>query len=246
MQTPNESDVRPLSRGYSREPAVQEEIRFLQKQPHSLRRRWLEIVDPSDPRYPHPESLVFWVREYLGRGEQTFAWRIADTLIRRVEPTVSRYLSKIYGLTRDQRVEISEDLALTLYTEWMSLEPAHEFWEVRFGICLKRKVIDAITRHRRIAQHEVMLAPQEEDANSPTEDPLSRFADEKTLSPEVTVMMKMALDSLPEPLRTGFYLYHHEGWTEESIAEHLAVTSRTVRNYLRRAERHLAQWREAL
>jgi len=244
VQSHNACNVRLLSRGYSREPAVEEEIRFLQAQPNAWRQRRLEMLDSGDPRCPHLESLVFWMREYLRQGRADVSWRIADVLIRRVEPTISRYLSKIYGLTRDQRTELAEDLALTLYTEWMSLEPAHEFWEVRFGVCLKRKVIDAIARHRRITQHEVRLAPQEEETNS-NEDPMHGIPDEKHLGPEAIVMLKTALDSLPEPLRTAFYLYHHEGWTEESIGKYLAVTSRTVRNYLRRAEHQLAQWHQA-
>ena len=48
------------------------------------------------------------------------------------------------------------------------------------------------------------------------------------------------MQSLPEPIRTAIYLRFWEKWPENSIdparvsiAKHLGVTDRTVRNYLR-------------
>jgi len=124
----------------------------------------------------------------------------------------------------------------------MSRDPAHEFWEVRFGVCLKRRLIDVITRHRRVAEHEVVLTADEADVGM--DDPIERIPDLAALPPEMAAMARLALDSLAEPLRTAFYLYVREGWTEEKIARALNCTSRTVRNYLSRARDRLAAWRD--
>jgi RNA polymerase sigma factor (sigma-70 family) len=74
-------------------------------------------------------------------------------------------------------------------------------------------------------------------------DPWESVPDRRAESPERSAMIADALASLGEPLRTALWLYYREEWTEKEIADHLGCTSRTVRNYLRRARERLATWR---
>lgn len=236
--------LRTLSRNYVREPQVVADIVALRAQPPSEFWRRAAITDFREADCPRLESLVYCLREFQRRGESTEAWRIIEVLERRIAGTITRYLARLY-LSADQREEITDDLVTTLYAEWLSDAPAHEFWEVRFQVCLKRKMIDVATRHRRIATAEVSLSRPESEAEG-LSDPLEQMPDPTARDPQTAAIVLAALDSLPEPLRSAFYLYHAEQWTEESIARHLGVTSRSVRNYLRRAEQRLAEWHEQI
>jgi len=219
------------------------DIAVLRAQPPTEFWRRAAITDFRDRDCPRLESLVYLLREFHRRGERDAAWRIIEILERRIAGTVTRYLARIYGLSVDQREEIIDDLVCTLYAEWLSAEPAHEFWEVRFQICLKRKMIDVVERHRRVMENEVSLS-KPEDGEEETPDPLEQMPDYAAMDPQTAAIVMAALDSLEEPQRTAFYLYYAQQWSEESIARYLEVTDRSVRNYLRRAEASLAKWRE--
>jgi RNA polymerase sigma factor (sigma-70 family) len=236
------TDLPPLSRGYTRERIVVADIVALDALTATAFWQRLEISDYQRADCPRLESMVYWIRALCRRGRRDDAWRIAEILTRRIDRTVMQYLNRVYGLSRDQREEIVDELVVLLYEEWMSMDAAHEFWEVRFGVCLKRKLIDVIMRHRRVVEHEVVLSAQ--DGEDGTTDAIERMPDLSALPPETAAMARVALDSLTEPLRTAFYLHVREGWTEERIARALNCTSRTVRNYLSRARDRLAGWRD--
>lgn len=232
----------PLSRGYTRETTVLADIADLEQlSPDAFWRR-AAMRDYQQAGCPKLETLVYLVRSRTRSGRVEDAWRIIDVLTRRVTPTIQNRLARIYGISRDQVEELYEEVIAELYAAWLSDAPSDEFWEVRFGVCLDRKVIDAIKRHRRIREHEIALATVSDDG-SPM-DPLEQMADLASLDPETSATVKAALDSLPEPLRTAFYMTEVAGFTEEATARHLGVTSRTIRNYLARARKHLAPWRE--
>jgi DNA-directed RNA polymerase specialized sigma24 family protein len=138
-----------------------------------------------------------------------------------------------------------DSLSSTLYAEWLSDDPRHEFWEVRFNLCLKRKIIDELKPLRRIFENEYSPGQQQDD-NGSIYDPTEHLPDDSALSPELLAVARMMLVQIPEPWRTAFYLKHCEEWVEESndpqqpsIARHLGVTGRSVRNYLRHAEKFL-------
>ena len=168
--------------------------------------------------------------------------RIIEMMTRRVTPIIQSRLSRVYGLSRDHAEDVYEDVITGLYEEWMSGEPTREFWEVRFGVCLDRKVIDAIKRQRRIRENEVALTVTPEEGAA--FDVLEQMPDLAALDPETAATVRAALDSLPEPLRTAFYMVEIGRFTEDETAAHLAVTSRTIRNYLARARNNLKAWRE--
>jgi RNA polymerase sigma factor (sigma-70 family) len=235
------TDLRPLSRGYARETAVIADIRELAALPPREFWRRSAITDYEAPGCPRLESLVYWVRAFVQRGDLDSAWRMMDALKRRIDRAVTQYMGRVYGLSRDQREEMADTLVTAFYEEWLSDAPAHEFWEIRFQVCLKRRLMDAVDRHRRTAQREVVLTPPDEEENP--SDPLEQRPDLSVMDSETAAIVRAALDSLPEPLRAVFYLYHHDEWTEEDIAGYLGVTSRTVRNYLTRAREMLQVWR---
>jgi DNA-directed RNA polymerase specialized sigma24 family protein len=149
----------------------------------------------------------------------------------------------VWGVTgRETREDLARDILLVVIEGVMSLAAEQEFWECRFWTCFDRRA-RTVLRDMRRGSAEVAL-----DDRAETDPRLPAGAE---ISVEVRAVAAEALGSLPEPLRTAFILKHYAGYQEESgdpdeqtIARALGVTGRSVRNYLRRAERILAEWRD--
>jgi len=228
--------LRPLPRNYVRDPAVTRQIERLADLPASELARHAED-DALGARTLRPETLVWAVRELAGAGDER-SWSVARALIRQVAPLVSWWLRGIPGLTPAQREEAAEELAVAFYIQWHSLAATEAFWEVRFRLCLKRKVLDIADGLLARNAVEVRLDPPDDQ---PDANPLQDLPDPRP-GPEQQALVQEALGVLPEEERTCAYLYWIEGWTEEVVAQRMGVTTRTVRNRLRRARARLAAW----
>jgi len=234
-----DSAIRPLSRDYTREIEVEVQLAELTAaNPQGFESR-TALMDPNADDIPRVEALVYFVRDLIGRGDTDGAWRIVGILIRRIDPNMRRFLSRLYGLNSQQKDEIVDDVVALLYAEWLSVEPAHEFWEVRFWVCLKRKLIEIIEKRKRVYANEQSFATNEPGVNTGS---IDQIEDAYAVDPAKAVVLKSALECLPDPLRTAFYLYHFVDWPEKAIANHLGVTDRSIRNYLTRARAQLAEW----
>ncbi len=227
--------LRPLTRDYTREPQVVAQILTMQGLEDSEFWRRVSLENHLDPDCPFPESLVCWIREFMDRGDSRRAWDVVTALERRVARIVDRGLTRVYDLRQDQIEDLTLDLITNLYHEWLSLEPPHEFWEIRFIFCLKRKLISHVRRFIRDRDIEVDLAGGIQSA-ADAEDPLSRLSDQRSIDTENAAIANVALDQLGYPLNRAFFLYHYGELTQEQIAKVLGVTERTVRNWLRKAE----------
>src|SRR5437899_3067379 len=128
--------IRPLRR-YRRDPEVESEIDSLARAPAAEMWRRLEGAGSEPADKMRPEVLLYFLRDCLCEGDKSGAWRIAERIASLTDRTVTNALSRSYGLTRDEREEIAEQLSVTFYTQWLSLEPEQEFWEVRFALVLK-------------------------------------------------------------------------------------------------------------
>src|SRR5437870_695448 len=149
MERALSSSVRPLSR-YRRDSEVESAIDSLAREDSS--EAWQRIE--SGAVELRPEVVLWFLRHRLTSGDKAGAWRIAERLAAMTDRTVTNALVRSYGLTRDEREEISEQLSVTFYTQWLSLEPEQEFWEVRFALVLKRRLIDAVKRRRAVRDFE--------------------------------------------------------------------------------------------
>lgn len=230
--------LRPLKRNYRREDAVIQDIRLLDSLPVNEFWRRMTLQDYMDPDCPRLESMVYFIRLFWSRNDREAAWRMIEELTKRTTRTIMRHLNSIYGSSLDQREELQDELIYLLYEEWLSLDESHEFWEVRFGVCLKRRLMDVAERYKRDESRKLSLYPPEDEES---EDPIASLPDPGP-EPVNAVMVKTALASLAEPYRTTLYLHVIEEWTEEQIAGYFKKTSRTIRNYLRRAEACLREW----
>ena len=128
-----------------------------------------------------------------------------------------------------------------------------EFWEVRFWVCLDRRLLNLIQKRQSVADNE--HGPGDEPGAGNDDDGgdrvFARIAD-TAARPDRLAEHADALAVLTEAERTAVYLVYVEGLPEESddperlsAARVLGVTGRSVRNYLRRAKEKLKRYAAA-
>jgi RNA polymerase sigma factor (sigma-70 family) len=178
------------------------------------------------PNHP-PEAVVALIRVWIANDDRDGAWMLAERLIAGIQPYVRGVLNRPY-IDADTRDDIAADLACQLYQEWMSADGRHRFWEVRFFHCLKLRLCDAM---RRVRGRQVQATASIEDLP----DGVEIEAVESAVSPEERIDGLALLHRLPGDLHRVYWLKYYEQWTEAAIAAAFGVSSRTIRNWLRRA-----------
>jgi len=256
------TSIRPLTRtrrddgaAYTREADVEEEIRTLCRLSERERRaRLTRSAAPHDRDRLREETLVYFIREYDRRGETEAAWAVAETLIERTAGHVARKLAR-WRLTPEDEDDCGRDLYLAMCEALFSREPAAEFWEVRFWVCLDRRLWNLVEKRQAVRDNELRPGDAGDDADG------EAMGDEGTVfgritdsgaAPHTLLEHKEALSLLTDNERMAVYLCFVEGLPEESddperpsAARTIGVTGRSIRNYLRRAEAKLKNWAAA-
>lgn len=254
------SSLRPLTRTrkddaavYTREPMVEAQIRHLSALTERARRERLFILDRAHADFVREEALTYFLREYAARGDEETAWRIAERLVERIAGHVQRKLAR-WRLPQDDADDCARDLFIVLCEALFDRSATAEFWEVRFWVCLDRRLWNMVEKRQATRDNELRQADRREDAertDDASSDLLARIAD-TGFSPQEMAERREALEMLTENERLAIYLRHVEGLPEESedplrpsVARVLGVTGRSVRNYLRRAEAKLMTWEKS-
>ncbi len=250
--------VRPLTRtrrdsgaAYHREGDVEKQVQELSRLGQRARKERLlsEGLAWSDDGRVREETLVYFAREYDAHGDSDTAWKIAEALIARVAAHVQRKMGR-WRLSPEEADDCARDLFTALCEALFDRGPAAEFWEVRFWVCLDRRLWNLIEKRQAVIDNELSPGDQSEgeDSEGDSDRLFARIAD-RDASPETRAMMAEALSLLAENERLALFLCYVEGLPEESddperpsAAKVLGVTGRSVRNYLRRAKDKLANW----
>lgn len=250
---------RPLTRKnkdgtpYVREARVERQIRALLALDELARRARFALPDRNDADFVSEEALVYCLRAYRRAGDDAMAWRLAEMLSERVASHVRRHIER-WRLGQDEGDECVRDLFVALWQAVFDDAPAGEFWEVRFWVCLDRRLWNLLEK-RQAAADLAETGTGETDgggdeAGETRESPLLRVVDPQ-LAPAERAELNEALALLTENERLAVYLCRVRGWLEESddsarpsAARILGVTGRSVRNYLKRAENKLRAWEQ--
>lgn len=236
--------LRPLQiEGRYREPEVEAQITLLSH--CAAAEFWLRVRqrDPHAADYVQPEALVYLLREKVRSGDSDTAWKIAELLIERNTRYVTQLVQGWKRLSESQKEECIYDVQARMLQDLFNLSRGCEFWEVRFWLCLRRRVTNIVQKYLTVADAEFNPEPLE-DGEGNTRSFMENVAAPDRMPAEMQVQLREALALLTEQERTAFVLYHYEDWAQEQIAQHLGVVDRTVRNLLTRAERKLATWRK--
>lgn len=234
---------------YEREPVVTRQIAHFCDLPDRERSRaLLTPAATGDPHRPKEETLVYFVREYDRHGQKQVAWDLLESLVSRLSGHIGRELAK-WRLPQSEQEECAEALIAQLYERVFSHDPSEEFWEVRFWVCLDRRLHALAEKLQRVRDREIRPADDigsESDKNACGAEGVFAGLADPTASPETLVLRKELLARLSGLERDAVFLKYIEKMPEESgdadrvtIATVLGVTGRTVRNYLRRAEKKL-------
>lgn len=194
------------------------------------------------------ETLVHLIRERRSARDWEAARRLSSVLLERCRSVL---LSTLSSLQPEVREEAIRTVIEQLFERISALDDERgDFYEVRFGMALKRLTTSAFRRcvltiahHRRMEQDTSAELIDSRDApfdpHQWPEDAVS-FADGKK-----------GLEAIKdERHRIAFTLYAMQEMPIESddpematISRYFGVSSRTIRNWLDRAEADLAQWR---
>ncbi|MEP6756691.1 MAG: sigma-70 family RNA polymerase sigma factor [Chthonomonadales bacterium] len=198
--------------------------------------RYVSNTDYRDENAPSLEAMVYFVRHFVCLTDNASAWRVIEAIVQRSTRSITK---KLYSTVpnKDNVEDLSDELITRLYSEWLSVDAKHEFWEIRFWVCMDKAILDVLRRYRRVRDAENgMPAPTEDFSES---DQWAAIPDKSATMPFERAAIRSALANLPEKEAQVIFLYRIEKWSEEKIAELMNVTTRTIRNYLRRAEDHL-------
>jgi RNA polymerase sigma factor (sigma-70 family) len=246
--------LRPLTRTrkedgsvYVREKEVEAQLKNLATLGERLRRKAFFAEGGERLR---EETLVYLLRECAAEGDTETAWRIAEMLVERVSGHIGRQLGK-WRLPPDDADDCTRDLFTALFEALFDTGPGGEFWEVRFWVCLDRRLWNLIEKRQAALDAQLREVEAPDSGESGLESLLSRVKD-ASVGPEERAVLSAALAHLNENERLAIYLTRVEGLPEESddpgrvtAATVLGVTGRSVRNYLKRAEEKIRKWEQA-
>ncbi|GAB4452181.1 MAG: hypothetical protein OHK0029_02730 [Armatimonadaceae bacterium] len=253
--------IRPLTRTrrdnaqvYTREAPVEAQIRSLSEL--SERQRKERLLNPaqrslaweSEDRL-REETLVYFIREFFRYEDPDTAWYLVETLIERVAAHVQRKLAR-WRLTPEDADDCVRDLYAYLCEALLDTSASAEFWEVRFWVCLDRRLWNLVEKRQHTADAELSPGDQEADSSDDKDaDRLIAQLVDTNPRPDEVVEWAEARSLLSENEWMALYLVYALGMPEESedpnretAAKLMGVTGRSIRNYLKKAKQKLATW----
>lgn len=213
---------------------------------------FLELVarrDETAPDYFPPEALAYFIRRAHRAGNK----RLVNTLMRELYFRCRPFLhNRVRSFDGESRKEMIQEILTRLATDLLDPGDKGDFVEASFWSYLKARAID-VCRERmdELENPEVSLdAPVFDEEGDETESALSQVSD-YVLTPEQMLLLKVGLAHLTPRLRQVFIMAHalemkieSKDPNEKTISRHFGVTEKTVRNWLKEAERLLAPFRE--
>jgi hypothetical protein len=252
-------DIRPLTHSnkagtlYYRDALVEQKIQSLDNLPDDEVLARAGNQDKDSPGYIQEEGLVYWIREYLHRGDSPRASELANILLLRCAKQIQLSLRK---LGPDLAAQAEQDIVSDLFKDIVDLNSDRgDFLQVRFWHALKMRIIGAFNRYLRNSKRTEALVATHVDNEPYGDDSLAKAPDSYDvpvtgLSAEDRTLVKEALAAVDEPYRTAFILYYYYDWPSENkdpdvltISSYFEKTPRTIRNWLTRAEEALREWR---
>ena len=260
--------VEPLTRnGYERLANVEQQIGETLALPDRALVRRARQREESAPDFLSSEALVYFIRRAIRNDEV----RIWDDLFRELlERSNPHFRGKFRGFGPEDRQDLQGDVQLSMIEDLFAQSDRSDFMQVRFWKYLERKCIDAsrarFGRKKKTDRKGEDPDRDRKDSGNPKArwdregvvEGLSTLEEEvdRRLSPEDLARIAQALSRLSPHLRQVFLLRYYflvkigsddlanADGGESTIAEQFGCTSRTVRNWLKEADRLLAEFRE--
>lgn len=257
-------EVQPLTRcdssgvPYQRLPAVTAQIeRALGLSTDNLLEH-ARMSDSCSPLYLQEESLVYLIRHFRQGGCGAVVEHLSEVLYSRIADWIK---SRLRALGHENLEDGFSNVVFDVFDGILDVNSdGSDFFQVRFWLALQRKTISIYRRAQK--QYEVDMeleaataALPRDDDDEPvnrTDNPWEAIPDQQLL-PEQQVLVAEGVSSIDEPYRTAYILHDIMRFQVESrypnkptVSTMLGKTSRTIRNWLAKAEEQLENWRNSL
>lgn len=247
--------VEPLTRGnYKRLPKVERQIAdTLTLGPEALVKRAQQRHEAA-PGFLSAEALVYFIRRAIKNDDAETRNALCSELLERCRPHFS---GKFRGFEQQEdREDLQSEVMKRIVEDLFAPDDRGDFMQVRFWKYLENKSIDACRKaSRHINNPESLDENYSNNGVSGEQTRLEKMVDPR-LSPEELAMISEGLAELPPYLRKAFLLRYCFGikigsddsteatGDELTIATHFGCSARTVRNWLKEADKRLASFRE--
>lgn len=246
--------VEPFTGGnYKRLPEVEWQIAdALTLGPEAFVKR-AQQRDETAPDFLLAEALVYFIRRAIRNDDTETRNALFRELLERCKPHFS---GKFQGFSREDREDLQSKVMEKVIKDLLGRDGCGDFMQVRFWKYLERKCIDARrTALRHNNNTESLDANYSDNGVSEGQTRLETVVDPR-LSPEEIAMISEELAKLPQQLREVFLLRYYVGMKigpdnsaeaardELTIAAHFGCTGRTIRNWLKEADKLLPSFRE--
>lgn len=244
---------------YVRPPDVEAQLNELLSESPAEQLARAKCTDKGSPRFLKDECMVYLIREAWLADDSVLCSELSQQLIRRCTRPIRRTL-QLLGVAPDDLQDVFGDVIAKMMTAILDDEGKGDFYQVRFRQALRFRMIEVHARYER--QHERLLTENrlcasrdgedDDDEDGSFEDRVRQPGDVAEDAVQL-LEIREAVASIRDPRhRRAFVLHHRDDWPIEtqdplnpSVSGHFKVTPRTVSNWLRTAERDLAEWRAA-
>lgn len=246
--------IEPLTRGgYKRLPAAEQQIAGAATLETAALVERAQQRDETALGYLSAEALVYFIR----RADRNDDRKTRDALFRELfERCTPFFRGKFRGFSREVREDIQGDVMNKVVEDLLAPDDRGDFMQVRFWSYLDRRRIDACrVAFRHADDTESLDAGYSSEGESEGRTKLETLSD-STLSPEELAILSDALEKLPSRLRHVYLLRHYVGMKigsddpaddaqgELTLAGQFGRSGRTIRNWLKEADRLLAGFQE--
>lgn len=206
--------------------------------------------------YLREECLIHLIKEYLWRGVGRIAKRLSEILFRRCAKSVNERLRSLGPRHVD---DAFNDVMKEMFERINDLENDRgDYFQVRFWVALKGLAIKTFGRYVKRIEREkreqtwirIGAVPGNEGGESDAPDPLASVEEPMVPVGDLPVLRE-GLNTIKDfRHRAAFVLRYFGGIQTESkdpdeptISKLFETTPRTIRNWLKQAERDLEEWR---
>lgn len=244
---------------YKRRPVVDQQIRSVSHLSHDELIKRACQREKDNPAFLAEEALVYLIQQSHQKGNGLLRDKLMAELIGRCSAVIFSHVPGL-GISRDDAVnEVIAELFRRLIAP-NNIRAA--YLQVNFWDALEKIAIDIRRKYPakfvQVSGESVRLPsdgePESRNKTRPPAEIEAGIEIEETelrqLSVEQLDTIREALDTIPEPARTAYILYHYYDFPIYSIkpdvptiSQYYNVSEKTVRNWLKEAENCLENWR---
>lgn len=245
-------EITPLTRSgkdqevYVRREEVTRQLEELSRSTEEVIARRIKVEQEEEPESIKSEALVFLYRLYLGMD-------LAEDIFKTLTLRVERMLRKVkwtYSMPEQDFEDFLQDVHFQLLDKISAENNKGDFAQASFGDYVKALSQNELKKYVVRSKRKKVTDSIDETYDGEDNSPVRITVEEMNLSPDERLLLTEAINSMEEPNRTVWLMFHQMGFqieskdpNERTISKHYNRTGRTIRNWLADAEKSLKKWK---